>query len=69
MILLYFLERETRLELATPILAKVRHGEHYRTAGYYLRVYRQRADLTQMELAKQTGIHQHHLSDVRRQLG
>ena len=44
--------------------AKGRHGEHYRTAGYYLRVYRQRANLTQMELAKQTGIHQHHLSEI-----
>lgn len=44
--------------------AKGHHGEYYRTAGYYLRVYRQRADLTQAELAKQTGIHQHHLSEI-----
>ena len=44
--------------------AKSRHGEYYRTAGYYLRVYRQRADITQMELARQTGIQQHHLSEI-----
>ena len=43
---------------------KKRHGEHYRTAGYYLRVYRQRAELTQVELAEQTGIRQHHLSEM-----
>ena len=44
--------------------AKKRYGEHYRTAGYYLRVYRQRAELTQIELAEQTGIRQHHLSEM-----
>jgi DNA-binding XRE family transcriptional regulator len=44
--------------------AKKRQGEHYRTAGYYLRVYRQRAELTQIELAEQTGIRQHHLSEM-----
>ena len=44
--------------------AKVRHGEYYCTAGYYLRVYRQRAELTQVELAEQTGIRQHHLSEM-----
>ena len=40
------------------------HGEHYRTPGYYLRVYRQRADLTQAELAEKTAIRQHHLSEM-----
>lgn len=44
--------------------AKQRHGAHYQTPGYYLRLYRQRAELTQAELAKQTGIRQHHLSEM-----
>jgi len=44
--------------------AKQRHGDHYRTPGYYLRLYRQRAELTQVELAGQTGIRQHHLSEM-----
>ena len=44
--------------------AKAHHGEYYRTGGYYLRVYRQRADMTQIELAEQTGIKQHHLSEI-----
>ncbi|MFQ5469924.1 MAG: helix-turn-helix transcriptional regulator [Gammaproteobacteria bacterium] len=44
--------------------AKQRHGDYYRTPGYYLRLYRQRADLTQAELADKTGIRQHHLSEM-----
>lgn len=44
--------------------AKKRHGEHYRTASYYLRVYRRRAELTQLKLAEQVGIRQHHLSEM-----
>ncbi len=44
--------------------AKVRHGENYKTAGYNLRLYRQRADMTQLELADKTGIRQHHLSEM-----
>ena len=44
--------------------ASQRYGDHYRTAGYYLRVYRLRADLTQANLAKKTGIRQHHLSEM-----
>ena len=44
--------------------ARQRHGDHYRTPGYYLRLYRQRAELTQAELAEQTGIRQHHLSEM-----
>ena len=43
---------------------KKQHGERYRTPGYYLRVYRQRANLTQAELAKKTDIRQHHLSEM-----
>ena len=41
-----------------------RYGDAYRTPGYYLRLYRQRAGLTQSELADQTGIRQHHLSEM-----
>lgn len=44
--------------------AKQRHGDVYRTPGYYLRLYRQRAELTQGQLAEQTGIRQHHLSEM-----
>lgn len=44
--------------------AKQRHGDDYRTSGYYLRLYRQRAELTQAELADKTGIRQHHLSEM-----
>ncbi len=44
--------------------AKQRYGDQYRTPGYYLRVYRQRAELTQAELAEQAGIRQHHLSEM-----
>jgi DNA-binding XRE family transcriptional regulator len=41
-----------------------RHGNAYGTGGYYLRLYRQRAELTQAELSEQTGIRQHHLSEM-----
>ncbi len=41
-----------------------RYGDAYRTPGYYLRSYRQRAGLTQAQLAGQTGIRQHHLSEM-----
>ena len=44
--------------------ARQRHGDHYRSSGYYLRLYRLRADLTQVQLADQTGIRQHHLSEM-----
>lgn len=44
--------------------AKQRHGRHYRTPGYYVRLYRKRAELTQVELADKTGIRQHHLSEM-----
>ncbi len=44
--------------------AKHRHGNHYRTPGYYLRLYRQRAELTQVQLADKAGIRQHHLSEM-----
>ena len=41
-----------------------KHGDYYQSPGYYLRLYRQRADLTQVELADRTGILQHHLSEI-----
>lgn len=44
--------------------ARKRHGKEYQTSGYYLRLYRQRADLTQAKLSGQTGIRQHHLSEM-----
>lgn len=44
--------------------AKQRHGDDYNTPGYYLRLYRQRAELTQAKLADKTGIRQHHLSEM-----
>lgn len=44
--------------------AKERHGAYYRSSGYYLRLYRQRAELTQAALAHRSGIRQHHLSEM-----
>ncbi|HLQ26413.1 MAG TPA: helix-turn-helix transcriptional regulator [Acidiferrobacterales bacterium] len=44
--------------------AKARHGAAYRTPGYYLRLYRLRAELTQAELAAKAGTQQHHLSEM-----
>jgi DNA-binding XRE family transcriptional regulator len=49
-----------------------RHGDYYRTPGYYLRVYRLRSDLTQVKLAEKAGLRQHHLSEMennRRPIG
>ena len=43
---------------------KARHGDQYETPGYYLRLYRHRADLTQLALADKAGIRQHHLSEM-----
>ncbi|MGI9558788.1 MAG: helix-turn-helix domain-containing protein [Thermodesulfobacteriota bacterium] len=39
-------------------------GDYYRTPGYYLRLYRNRADLTQAMLAGKTNIRQTHLSEM-----
>jgi len=43
---------------------KKRHGDAFHTPGYYLRIYRNRADLTQVALAKKINIKQHHLSEM-----
>jgi DNA-binding XRE family transcriptional regulator len=44
--------------------AEQRYGKAYRTPGYYLRIYRLRAELTQAKLAERVGIKQHHLSEM-----
>lgn len=44
--------------------ARERHGDTYRTSGYYLRLYRQRAELTQAQLAERAELRQHHLSEM-----
>jgi DNA-binding XRE family transcriptional regulator len=44
--------------------ARKRHGANYQTPGYYLRLYRHRADLTQAALAQQVHVLQHHLSEM-----
>lgn len=41
-----------------------RHGADYQTPGYYLRLYRLRAELTQAELAERADMRQHHLSEM-----
>ena len=59
-----YLEEERVPARAIHADAKRHHGEHYETPGYYLRLYRQRADLTQVALAEQAGLRQHHLSEM-----
>ena len=44
--------------------ARLRHGYYYKTPGYYLRMYRLRAELVQAQLADKAGIRQHHLSEM-----
>lgn len=43
---------------------KQRHGANYQSASYYLKLYRLRKDLTQVQLAALAGIRQHHLSEM-----
>ena len=45
-------------------MMRKRHGSYYRTPGYYVRIYRNRSNLTQIKLAKKLGIEQHHLSEI-----
>ena len=40
------------------------YGDAYRTPGYYLRLYRLRADLTQVQLAGEAGIRQRLISEM-----
>ena len=44
--------------------ARERRGDYYLSTGYYLRLYHQRAELTQSALTKRSGIRQHHLSEI-----
>ena len=44
--------------------ARERNDDMYQTPGYYLRLYRHRADLTQNALAGRLGMRQHHLSEM-----
>lgn len=44
--------------------AAARHGDAYRTPGYYVKLYRLRAGLTQVKLAQSAGMKQHHLSEM-----
>lgn len=46
--------------------------ERYGTPGYFLNVYRLRAEFTQAELARRAGMRQHHVSEMehnRRPIG
>jgi len=43
---------------------KHRHGAKYQSPGYYLRLFRLRVDLTQVQLAQKAGIRQHHISEM-----
>lgn len=43
---------------------KEKYGDYYRTPGYLLKAYRNRADLTQVQLAKKTKVKQHHISEM-----
>ena len=43
---------------------KQRHCNAYQTPGYYLRLYRLGAEITQEKLAEKMGIRQHHLSEM-----
>jgi len=46
--------------------ALARYGSEYQTPGYFLRLYRQRAGLTQVQLAAKVAMRQHHLSEMER---
>ncbi|MEX2523464.1 MAG: helix-turn-helix transcriptional regulator [Gammaproteobacteria bacterium] len=43
---------------------RARYGDDYRSPGYFLRLYRQRAELTQARLAEMIDVRQHHLSEM-----
>ena len=52
--------------------AKQRNSGNYQTPGYYLKLYRHRAGLTQARLARKSGMLQHHVSEMehgRRPIG
>jgi len=43
-----------------------KHQERYRAPGYYLRLFRSRANLSQAKLAENIGIKQHHISEMEK---
>lgn len=43
-----------------------RHGDYYQTPGYYLRLYRNRTTLTQLQMAEKLTVKQHHISEMER---
>jgi DNA-binding XRE family transcriptional regulator len=43
-----------------------KHQESYGTPGYYLRLFRERIDLSQAKLAENIGIKQHHISEMEK---
>jgi len=53
---------------ANVIHAEIRnkHQEGFGTPGYYLRLFRGRADLSQEKLAENIGIKQHHISEMEK---
>jgi transcriptional regulator with XRE-family HTH domain len=53
---------------AKVIHAEIRdkHQETYGTTGYYLRLFRNRASLSQVKLADNIGIKQHHISEMEK---
>lgn len=40
------------------------HGDYYQTPGYYVRIFRKRANMTQTVLANALDIKQHHVSEM-----
>lgn len=59
-----YLEEERVPAALVHAQAKSRHGDNYRTPGYFLKLYRLRAEITQAALADQAGMRQHHLSEM-----
>lgn len=43
-----------------------KHKENYHTPGYYLHLFRLRANLSQIKLAENIGIKQHHISEMEK---
>jgi hypothetical protein len=59
-----YLEEERVPAALVHAQAKARHGDHYGTPGYFLRLYRLRTEITQAALADRAGMRQHHLSEM-----
>ncbi|MBN1378102.1 MAG: helix-turn-helix transcriptional regulator [Gammaproteobacteria bacterium] len=59
-----YLEEERLSAAVVHADAQKRFGKNYQTPGYYLRLYRLRAEFTQADLANKTDMRQHHLSEM-----